>query len=116
MIIVGACILIGTAAIVFTEFGHVTYSSIAAPYPEAWLKVKPGMTSDELRQLIGQPSADGRELKLLDRWKIQQNGVELHLDAWIENPNSASSQVERVIRWKQFLAAKFGQHADPALP
>lgn len=96
--------------------GELSYSSVAASYPEAWHEVKPGMTSDDVRRLIGTPWADNRELKVLDRWLIHENGVELHLDAWIENPNVANSRVERVVRWKQLLGAKFDWYIDPPMP
>jgi len=55
------------------------------------------MTSDDVRRLIGTPWADNREIKVVDQWLIHENGVELHLDAWIENPNVANSRVERVV-------------------
>ena len=115
-LIIAACLMVTVAVTVFTDSGRMAYSSSAAPYPEAWLQVKPGMTSDELRQLIGKPWADNRELKVLDRWLIHQNGIELHLDAWIENPNSADSRVERVVRWKQLLGAKFDNYVNPPWP
>ncbi|MFN7562955.1 MAG: hypothetical protein ACK5TH_14330 [Prosthecobacter sp.] len=116
MFIIAACLIVAVAATVFTDSGHLAYSSAAAPYPETWLQVKPGMTSDDVRRLIGNPQADNRELKPLDRWLIQQNGIELHLDAWIENPNSADSRVERVVRWKQLLGAKFDNYVNPPWP
>ena len=117
MLIATACTLIVVAAAaVFTQFGRTSYSSVAAPYPEAWLEVKPGMISDDVRRLIGEPWADNRELKILDRWLIQRNGVELHLDAWIESPNLASSRVERVVRWKRFTGTEFDRHVEPPWP
>ena len=116
MLIIAACLIAAVAATVFTDSGRLAYSSVAAPYPETWLQVKPGMTSDDVRRLIGKPWADNRELKPLDRWLIQQNSIELHLDAWIENPNSADSRVERVVRWKQLLGAKFDNYVDPPWP
>lgn len=113
MVITAACLIVVAAASAFTDFGRMSYSSVAAPYPEAWLHVKPGMISEDVRRLIGKPWADNRELKILDRWLIRQNGVELHLDAWFENQNNGNSPVTMVVRWKRFSGADFDKHVDP---
>ena len=116
MLISAACLIVVTAALAFTDFGRRSYSSVAAPYPEAWLQVKQGMISDDVRRLIGTPWADNRGLKILDRWLIRQNGVELHLDAWFENSNEGNSPVTTVVRWKRFSGADFDKHVDPPQP
>lgn len=115
-LITAACLIIAVAISAFSDFGRVIYSSVAAPYPESWLQVKPGMTSDDVRTLIGKPWTDNRELKVLDRWLIRQNGVELHLDAWFENPNNGNSPITRVVRWKRLSGVDFDKHVDPPWP
>ena len=93
--------------------GRSIYASIAAPYPDSWLKVRPGMTSDEARRLLGPPWADGRDLKVVDRWRQTQNGVEMHLDLWYENENKGDAPILRVSRWKSFFGDSEGAIIPP---
>lgn len=44
-------------------------------YPDSWATIRPGMTSTEARAILGEPTADGRHLKSLDRWSITRKGV-----------------------------------------
>jgi hypothetical protein len=112
--LLAACLLLAAVvAIVVLMLGRSSYASLAAKYPDSWLKVKPGMTSDEARRLIGQPWADGRDLKVVDRWRQTQNGVELHIDLWFENENNEFAPVKGVYRWKRFLGADSEIVSDP---
>jgi len=77
------------------------------------------MISDEVRKIIGEPWADGRDLKMIDRWKIRQNGADLHMDVYFYRQNNAESIIVKVVRWKKFLGHetdksvyKFGPHYD----
>ncbi len=74
------------------------------------------MISDHARELIGEPWADGRDLKIVDRWLLAQNGVELHLDLWFENENNGNARVKRVARWKRFLGSDTDINVNPPWP
>lgn len=58
---------------------------ILTRYPESWASIRPGMTSTEARAILGEPTADGRQLKSLDRWLINRKGVTMHLDLWFDD-------------------------------
>jgi len=106
-------ILITLVVLLCTDVGRRSYSSAVADYPESWLQVEPGMTSDEARKLVGAPWADGRHLKVVDRWRVIENGVELHMDLWFGGQNHGDSPIVRVSRWKRFLGLESEKHADP---
>lgn len=77
------------------------------------------MTSDEVRNIAGVPSSDGRGLKSLDRWEITRNGVELHLDVHHNGDTDGSAVISRVVRFKHLLlsgAPDFDKHVDPPWP
>ncbi len=114
--IVATSMIVVAIALSFTNYGRTTYSSIAAPYPNEWLRIKPGMISDDARKLLGEPWADGRDLKSLDRWRRNRIGIELHLDIWFDRENNGSAVIARVVRWKHFLGDDFDEHADPPWP
>ena len=107
---IAACLV--TAAIILI-IGRALYPALAAVYPDTWLQVKPGMISDRARQLLGKPWADGRDLKVVDRWRQTQNGVEMHLDLWFDDRNNGTSTIIHVARWKTFLGADTDKHMDP---
>ena len=113
------CIIVAAAAFALIDNGRTSYPAVAAPYPKTWLQVRPGMISDDARKLIGEPWADGRDLKILDRWRTSHNGVELHLDVWFENPkekeNDHRSVITGVVRWKRFLGREYEVHSDPPM-
>jgi len=103
-------------AIIAVMFGRSLYPSMVADYPESWLKIVPGMTSDDARKLIGKPLADGRDLKVVDRWQHAQNGVELHLDLWFDNDNNGAAAIKRVARWKRFMGLNSEMNVKPPWP
>ena len=112
--LVGCVIIpISVAAVVFTDIGRRSYSSAAADFPESWLLIEPGMTSEEARRLVGEPWADGRDLKIVDRWRVIENGVELHMDLWFDGQNYGDSPIVRVSRWKRFMGLDSEEHVDP---
>jgi len=104
---------IAVVALLFTDIGRKRYSSVAADFPESWCELKPGMISDDARKLVGEPWADGRDLKNVDRWRLSENGVELHMDLWFENQNDGNSTIARVSRWKRFMGLDTEKHVDP---
>jgi hypothetical protein len=76
------------------------YARQKASMPEAWSGIKPGMTSGEVRRILGEPDADGRRLKSLDRWYLEENGISIHLDVWMDGENKDDHAiVGRVVRW-----------------
>jgi hypothetical protein len=116
IVVAGACLTVAVAFLAFTNPGRILYASIAAPYPEAWLRVKRGMTSEEARMVAGAPWADGRGLKVVDRWQLTRNGVELHLHVYFKGENDGTAVIDRVVRFKHLLlpgGANFDTHADP---
>ena len=104
---------ITAVVLLFTDIGREGYSSVAAEFPESWHQIKPGMTSDEARGLAGDPWADGRSLKVVDRWRVIENGIELHMDLWFENQNEGNSHITRVSRWKRFMGLDSEKYVDP---
>ena len=97
-----------------TDHGRAAYSSISTDYPKEWSDVRPGMTSEEARKILGNPWADGRGLKTVDRWRIKEAGVELHLDLGFDTQNEPNSIVSRVSRWKYFMAYE-SERSDESL-
>ena len=93
--------------------GQHVYTSTNVDYPNSWLEIEPGMASDEARQLLGEPHADGRGLKSLDRRQQTNKGVEMHLDLWFEGESHESAIVKRVVRWKHFLGMDVEKHTEP---
>jgi hypothetical protein len=93
--------------------GRRAYCAAAAEFPESWLLIKPGMTSDEARRLVGEPSADGRDLKIVDRWFRIENGVEVRMDLWFDNTDKRDAPIFRVVRWKHFMGRDAEVDADP---
>lgn len=78
------------------EFSTRTFTR----YPESWGSIRPAMTSDEARTILGEPTADGRHLKSLDRWIITRNGVSMHLDLWFDDAGEHAT-IARVGRHKR---------------
>lgn len=114
-----AAIVLGVVAIWFVGFsdsGRRLYASLAAEFPTAWSTIQPGMTSEQARTILGPPWADGRDLKIVDRWRIVRHGVELHLDVYFERENYADTPIERVVRWKQFMAYQSENYVNPPWP
>jgi hypothetical protein len=109
-------LLAAVMVIALPILGWSIYASIAAQHPGSWLKVRPGMTSDEARRLLGPPWADGRDLKIVDRWRQTQNGVEMHLDLWFENENKGDTPIARANRWKHFFGENSEEAANPPWP
>jgi hypothetical protein len=70
-------------------------------YPESWGTIQPGMTSKEARTILGEPTADGRHLKSLDRWIFTRNGVSMHLDLWFDDAGEHKT-IKLVSRHKRF--------------
>jgi hypothetical protein len=58
------------------------------------------MTSTEARAILGEPTADGRHLKSLDRWSITRKGVTMHLDLWFADADEHTT-IARVSRHKR---------------
>jgi hypothetical protein len=113
---VGALLLLMTGLVVFTEYGTTFYASIAAPYPPAWSKLQPGMTSDEARALLGRPTSDGRGLKASDRWLQIQGGVEIYLDLYLDHNVDGTGVVKSIVRWKHwrhFPGKNFDKQVEP---
>lgn len=79
------------------EFSTRTFTR----YPESWGSIRPGMTSNEARTILGEPTADGRHLKSLDRWIITRNSVSMHLDLWFDDAGEHVT-IARVSRHKRF--------------
>ena len=104
--------LIAAVVILFTDIGRKRYSSIAADFPESWNEIKPGMISNDARKLVGEPWADGRDLKVVDRWHLTENGVKLHMDLWFEQ-NGVNAPILRVIRWKRFMGVDTEMRVEP---
>lgn len=101
--------------------GRKFYYSRVVRYPEAWLKMKPGMTSREAWALLGPPHSDAhrQHLKMLDRWEITTAGVEMHLDLYFGSEPGQSledAKVERVIGWKHLLGVPDGNFDSITLP
>lgn len=116
LIALSSCFAAATAFMAFTNPGRIFYASLAAPYPEAWLRISPGMISKDVWGLLGPPWANGRQLKSVDRWKVTQNGVELHLDIDFMPESAEDAAVSRVLRWKQILipgSSHFDKHVEP---
>ena len=114
IVLIGCVIVpIAVAALFLTDIGRKSYSAIAADFPEPWLQVEPGMTSDDARKLVGEPWADGRDLKIVDRWRVVENGVELQMDIWFEDRNSGDSKIARLSRSKRFMGLDREVYADP---
>jgi len=89
------------------------YPKIVAPMPDSWAIVRPGMTSNQARGILGEPWADGRELKIVDRWRFHRGGVTAHLDLWYDDENTAESEISRVVRWWRFGGSNVGEEIDP---
>lgn len=70
-------------------------------FPDSWATIRPGMTSSEARAVLGEPTADGRHLKSLDRWVITRKGVKMHLDLWFDDAGEHAT-IARVSRHKRF--------------
>lgn len=85
----------------FTRFGMSTYAALAAPYPESWVTLRLGMTTDEIRQIVGSPTADGRGLKGMDVWETHRLGVKLRLEIFHGGDTDGTSMVQRMMRSKQ---------------
>jgi len=109
--IVITIVIVGTLAL--SGAGQRIYASLAAEYPESWMKIQPGITSHEARQILGEPYADGRGLKSLDRWEYSVRGVEVHLDLWFDEESSDKAIVTRVVLWKHFLGVDASKSVDP---
>ena len=105
--------IIAVAALTFHDYWSAAYASVAAEYPQEWVVIKPGMVSKDARRLAGEPWADGRDLKIVDRWRRVKNGVEMHMDLWFEGQNDDNSVIVRVGRWKHFMGIDTEQHIDP---
>ena len=95
-------LLIVWMMIAFGERGCAFYVSRMAPYPDGWLRVKPGMSTTEARERAGEPWADGKHVKILDRWRDNVWGVELHMDIWFDPFDYDHDRIQGVHRWKQF--------------
>lgn len=91
--------MVGVAVVASLSVGlwFDAYADRFAPYPKEWFQVKPGMTSGQARKLLGEPWADGRGLKPLDRWFIMQNCVELRLDLWFLGSENSGWNDENAI-------------------
>jgi len=70
-------------------------------YPSSWLKIGKGMTSEEVRKRIGQPQADGDELKQLDRWYFTENGVVYHIDLYFTTGDRRTGEVFKGRIWSR---------------
>ncbi len=103
----------------FTRPGNKVYGAIVAPYPGSWLGVRPGMTSDEARILVGAPTFDGDQLKAVDRWIVEGNGVELNLDLWFSVEGRGDAKIERVGLFKHLRvpgSGRFDERTNPPWP
>ena len=69
-------------------------------YPDSWATIRHGMTSTEARAILGEPMADGRQLKSLDRWSITRKGVTMHLELWFDDAGEHTT-IARVSRHKR---------------
>ena len=69
-------------------------------YPDSWATIRPGMTSTEARAILGEPTADGRHLKSLDRWSITRKGATMHLEHWFADAGEHTT-IARVSRHKR---------------
>ncbi|MDB6072145.1 MAG: hypothetical protein JWL81_3316 [Verrucomicrobiales bacterium] len=89
--------------VAFTRMGMSGYAALAAPYPESWLILRPGMTTSEIRGIIGPPTADGRGLKGMDVWEVHRLGVRLRLEIFHGGDTDGTSMVHRMTRSKQLI-------------
>ena len=100
-------LLVGSIAVPKTDTGAAIYANLRSSYPDSWLLLEPGLSSYEIRKRIGEPQADGRGLKLIDRWVRMENGIELHLDIFFSPPNEdEDAEAQQILIWKRALNRK----------
>lgn len=112
-LILAACLVGAGSLFCKTDFARRWYIASFADFPENWEKIKPGMVSRDARSLLGKPEADGRGLKVVDRWRQNKGGVEMHLDLWFDEGSHEDGIISRVVTWKRAFGRDFDKTVDP---
>jgi hypothetical protein len=93
--------------------GRPIYAKNACTYPKAWLQVKPGMTAERSREILGYPTVEGLELKGLDYWRCSTNGIDMQLNLCFTQDINNTYVISSICMYKRFAGQNYDVQTYP---